>query len=192
MSTKEQPGPFDGMVKAAPDEPVFTLRAHDPIAPDRIHDWVELKRKSIRKAHADGEISDAKRKLELIQCKEAEEIAWQMVSWRKGEHATQADLVEKMDQEASYSGHKASDAERVARKQYEAIKRAVTLIQNGIAAINAAGEDELATLGMASEVAEIASCRDRLAALSKHIAPKRASYHPGQELPEPFKGGNHE
>lgn len=44
MSTKMEPGPFDGMAKAAPDEPVFTLRAHDPLAPGLVHEWVRLRR----------------------------------------------------------------------------------------------------------------------------------------------------
>lgn len=187
MSTKTQPGPFDGMERARPDEPVFTLRAHDPLAAILVHEWVDRRRKAIREAHGREEISDAKRDLELIQCKEAEELAWQMAAWRKGELAEQAGELESEELPASsYSGHTSSEEEFKAREQYETIKAAGTLLQNAIAGINEASEERLITLGMESERAVLRACRDRVRAIAEHIAPKRASYHPGQPLPEPF------
>lgn len=44
MSTKDAPGPFDGMARALPGEPVFTLRAHDPLAPGLVLEWVDRRR----------------------------------------------------------------------------------------------------------------------------------------------------
>lgn len=41
MGTKTNPGPFDCYGKAADDEPIFTLRAKDPNAPDVICYWVQ-------------------------------------------------------------------------------------------------------------------------------------------------------
>ena len=35
--TKNEPGKFDCHAKAADDEPLFTLRAKDPIAPAMVH-----------------------------------------------------------------------------------------------------------------------------------------------------------
>jgi hypothetical protein len=186
MSTKEIPGPFDGMAKAQPDEPVFTLRAHDPLAPALIHNWVDLKRKAIREAYSAEEITKAKRELELIQCNEAEEIAWAMEAWRQGEHALQDVEPEEAAITSSYSGNVSSEEELAARNQYETIKRAGQLLQNGIANIHEASEEVLAPLGLPSERAVLLACRDRIKAVADHIAPKRASYHPGQQLPEPF------
>ena len=80
MSTKEEPGPFDGLERAEPDEPVFTLRAHDAFAAPLVHEWVRLRREWIIRA----DLSPEKEELELIQCREAEEIAWRMVDWRNG------------------------------------------------------------------------------------------------------------
>lgn len=40
MATKAQPGQFDCHAKAAPDEPIFTLRAKDPVAPFLVEIWV--------------------------------------------------------------------------------------------------------------------------------------------------------
>lgn len=39
MGTKNNPGAFDCYTKAGPDEPIFTLRANDPLAPDAVEDW---------------------------------------------------------------------------------------------------------------------------------------------------------
>lgn len=184
MSTKTIPGPFDGMARAQPDEPVFTLRAHDPLAPILIHEWVDRKRKAIREAFANEEITKAKRDLEFIQCREAEEIAWAMAAWRQGEHA--AEVEELQDLPEPEDAILSDDAELAARAQYEIIKRACQLLQNGIANIHEASEEALAPLGLPSERAVILACRDRLKAVAAHIAPKRASYYPGQQLPEPF------
>jgi hypothetical protein len=39
MGTKENPGPYDAMAKAEPDEPYFTLLARDPDASTLIREW---------------------------------------------------------------------------------------------------------------------------------------------------------
>lgn len=187
MSTKTMPGPFDGMMKAAPDEPVFTLRAHDPLAPILVHDWVDRRRKAIRERHANGEITDAKRDLELIQCREADELAWSMEAWRKGEHADAAAQIEKAEKaQESYSGVTLGEDELRAREQYHAIKRAGTLLSNAVAGIHEASEEVLSGLGMEHERAALMACKDRVRAVADHIAPKRASYHAGQTLPPPI------
>lgn len=39
MGTKNNPGQYDCYAKAAPDEPLFTLRAKDPLAPMLVRLW---------------------------------------------------------------------------------------------------------------------------------------------------------
>lgn len=39
MGTKLKPGQFDGADRAAPDEPMFTLLARDPSAPELVREW---------------------------------------------------------------------------------------------------------------------------------------------------------
>ncbi len=41
MGTKTQPGPID-CYSAAPDEPVFIIRANDENAPDAVRHWATL------------------------------------------------------------------------------------------------------------------------------------------------------
>lgn len=114
MSTKTEPGPFDGMARAEPDEPVFTLRAHDPLAPGLVHEWADRRRKAIREAFAREEITEAKRDLELLQCREAEEIAWSMDAWRKGEIAQIAEALEAEAAKPSHGGVTKSEDELAA------------------------------------------------------------------------------
>ncbi len=68
MGTKNDPGPYDCLSKAEPDEPIFTLLARDPIAPATIRSWAD-------RAEAAGE------KPEKVQ--EARRCASQMEVWRR-------------------------------------------------------------------------------------------------------------
>ena len=63
MGTKANPGKFDCHNKAADDEPLFTLRAKDPIAPQLVLIW-----KAIRcgeHSQADFHLRMAKQRWEL-------------------------------------------------------------------------------------------------------------------------------
>lgn len=186
MSTKTEPGPFDGMARAEPDEPVFTLRAHDPLAPGLVHEWVDRRRKVIREAFAREEITEAKRELELLQCREAEELAWSMDAWRKGEIAQIAEALEAEAAKPSHGGVTKSEDELAAKALYDAIRAACQLINNAVAGATDAATDHLAPHGFLHERAAILAVVDRLKAVSSHIGPKRASYAVGQPLPEPI------
>lgn len=43
MGTKRRPGRYDCHAKAAPDEPLFTLLARDPLAPGLVDLWAALR-----------------------------------------------------------------------------------------------------------------------------------------------------
>lgn len=47
MGTKRDPGQFDAWLAAEPDEPIFTLLARDPAAPDAILEWIRVRRQLI-------------------------------------------------------------------------------------------------------------------------------------------------
>ena len=74
MSTKNNPGPFNCYKAAAPDEPIFTLKASDITAPLVINFWANLYRE--RKEYA-GEFNErAKQKhAEALICAE------EMTTW---------------------------------------------------------------------------------------------------------------
>lgn len=72
MGTKDNPGDFDCYAKAAPDEPLFTLLARDPLAPAVVEAWADAR-------HTDalmrGNLADQK-VIEAYQC------AASMRQWR--------------------------------------------------------------------------------------------------------------
>lgn len=179
MSTKEEPGPFDGMVRAQPHEPVFTLRAHDVLAPGLVHEWVRLRRESLVRSS----LSPEKMELELIQCREAEEIAWSMKDWREG--TAPIEEVAEAKPVPNYSGNEHSAEELAAKRRYDVTKAACSVLNNAVSDLT----DAAATLepyGREGERATILAAVDRLKAVSAHMAPKRASYSVADPEPEPF------
>ena len=57
MGTKNNPGPFDHLAQAEPDEPIFTLRGCDPMAPMLVRMWAAQRWQE----HADPEmVADAR------------------------------------------------------------------------------------------------------------------------------------
>lgn len=179
MSTKEQPGAFDGMERAEPDEPVFTLRAHDALAAPLVHEWVRRRREAINTA----DLPDDKRELELIQCREAEEIAWRMVDWRAG--VSDAPAEAPTAKPLAYSGHASSAEELAAKRRYDTVKAATSVLHNAIGEVT----DAAATLepyGFAVERAVVLEAAGDLKAVAAHMQPKRASYSAADPEPEPF------
>jgi hypothetical protein len=76
MGTKENPGRFDCYAAAAPDEPIFILRANDPLAPVIVRFWAELYQDAKRRAGAWSNGSIA-RYCEAMDCSE-EMRAWKV------------------------------------------------------------------------------------------------------------------
>ena len=82
MGAKANPGSYDCYGAADDDEPLFTLRARDPLAPVLIRTWVEL-RKMTRPGT--GVLSrdrrrEAKKQIEARRC------AVEMEAWRKAHY----------------------------------------------------------------------------------------------------------
>lgn len=71
MATKEENfvDPQSCLNRAEADEPIFVLRAHDPLAPSIIRDWARLRRYA--RGPRDASAADA------------EDIALEMERWRK-------------------------------------------------------------------------------------------------------------
>lgn len=165
-STKAEPGPFDGMERAAPDEPVFTLRAKDVLAPDLIHTWVRQRREAIARA----DLHEEKRTLELIQAREAEALAWAMVDWRNGQN--EVPPVE-VAQPQRYSGSTMDADELAAKARFDRTKGACRQLNNSVAecteAVEALELSPADRLALTAAVEEIKS-------LAYLYEPKRAAY----------------
>ena len=70
MGTKQNPGEFDCYSKAEPDEPLFILRAKDPLAAGLVEQWAQ-------KAE-DNNLQEPRKITEARACAE------QMRAWRAG------------------------------------------------------------------------------------------------------------
>ena len=77
MGTKNNPGAYDCYQNAAPDEPVFTLRAKDPAAAAAIRFWMKVRYEMKKRAGEFDEREQAKQE-------EAERCAVAMEEWRNG------------------------------------------------------------------------------------------------------------
>jgi hypothetical protein len=171
MSTKEEPGPFDGLEAAEPGEPVFTLRAHDPLAARGVRLWCWMKRKIVLR---DRSLTDEERAGKLIKIREAEKIAENMEEWRTG----QADLVVPEAKEERYSGHTSSPEEIEAKRRFDIIKHAAERLHNAVAEVADAARalEELDAERYCSPAERLLSLSDDLKDLAMDIQPKRASY----------------
>jgi hypothetical protein len=92
-STIDEPGAFDALEKALPGEPMFPLLGRDECAPAAITEWCRLRRNRAMKLYGDSLNATDKELLvaELVQCKNAEEVALEMGEWRKAESTPVAD-----------------------------------------------------------------------------------------------------
>ena len=80
MGTKTDPGEFDCYGKAEPDEPLFTLRAKDPLAPVLVRLWCGLRAAMAETAE---DTSPARAAHETRKRREGLECARQMEEWRR-------------------------------------------------------------------------------------------------------------
>jgi hypothetical protein len=80
VSTKDRPGTFDALETAKPGEPIFTLQGGDPFTPPTILYWCELARADALKIR-----KKADREARLRKISVAEQIAWAMQEYQRGE-----------------------------------------------------------------------------------------------------------
>lgn len=171
IATKDSPGQFDGMERAKPGEPVFTLRAHDILAAPLVFDWVERKRAIIRAAteHEDEgkRMSPAKRQLELEQVRDAENIALEMIEWRRVKR--EPETVDELVAQPAYTGREPSRAEVRQKEQLAAMKEATARLDNAAASIS----DAIDALPRGT-----GAIKDELRALLKSVQTKADAIRP--------------
>jgi hypothetical protein len=168
VSTKDQPGAFDGMERAQPGEPVFTLRAHDVSSTELVLEWCARRRERIMAAN----LSDEKRAIELIQVRDAEEIAWAMDDWRKGRKDVPAEVP---SVSRSYAGNEMDESELEAKIKHDALKGAAGVLHNAVAEVTDIAL-LLRTMDKAGEALSLDNAVTLIKAIADAVQPKRASY----------------
>ncbi len=169
MNTKQQPGAFDVLAetKAAPEEPKFTLWGRDPLAPDLVREWAQKNRQRV---FASTDWTPEKRKLELMQSAEAEEIAWSMDDFRKGRRGDEAPKVS-----TSYSGNALGAAELAAKERHDALAGGARAIDNAIAESLEVAR-RIRDHGFFDQAVEIEMAAASLRTCAEAIRPARPSY----------------
>ena len=81
MGTKANPGQFDCYAAAADDEPLFVLRANDPLAPALVHEWAN-RYESAKVRELGGVVHN---RTGLEKSDEARVCAHAMRLWRKAQ-----------------------------------------------------------------------------------------------------------
>jgi hypothetical protein len=171
-NTLARPGEFDALEKARPDELIFPLLERDPDAPPSIHFWVDRRRRRARAEIADPDALKA----ELMQCTEAEFIAFEMERRQKGEDA------EAMPARASYSGESVEKPladqlmSKLRSQMGEADYRANNALELARRVHELGGIDD-AQLGHIVDVARVAH------AMALELSPHRAALLAESELP---------
>lgn len=169
-STLEQPGPFDALEKAMPEEPIFTLLGRDPCAPPTITEWARLRRNDAIKRLGDSKSREDKEalKAELIQCAEAEEVALAMADWRNGMPE------EILAERARYDGRVRSAEELDAAKRLKRLEGLLRNLRESAYQLCEA-KDGLAELGLVKDitVVDLGLMLTRINELADDLTPKR-------------------
>ena len=84
MGTKNNPGDFDCYEAAATDEPIFTLRANDPLAPGLVEIWAQQYDSLKHRYSVTGTITEEQRK----KIQEARQCAEAMRVWKREQQNT--------------------------------------------------------------------------------------------------------
>lgn len=179
-NTLERPGEFDALEKARPDELIFPLLERDPCAPPTIHHWVALRREKAR------EITDPdKLKAELMQCTEAEFIAFEMASRQRGGQA------EAVETRASYSGRatERSVVEVLMSKARARLGEADFHASESLDLLRQLAEHEAEHVAP-ELIEEAAKAQATLHRIALTLSPYRAQYLAEGELPLPEPGGD--
>lgn len=75
MGTKNNPGQYDCMGLALPDEPLFTLLARDQSAPGMVRQWAYEREREVR--------TGLKPEADMAMVEEARAVARDMEKWRR-------------------------------------------------------------------------------------------------------------
>jgi len=80
MGTKSSPGVYDCHAAAEADEPIFTLRANDPLAPGLVRGW------AMQRVHQIFQGMKPNRQEQWLKVGEAIQCAADMETWRMNRH----------------------------------------------------------------------------------------------------------
>ena len=133
IATLETASEFDALSKLRPNEPYFVLLGRDKLAYQRVVDWARENRLRALDEFERDVIGIERRDRELRKSTEAEEIAWSMREFKRG------DLERKAAGEPTvkaYSGHELPEETKLHDALMAARIRATGAVHNAIAELS--------------------------------------------------------
>lgn len=126
VSTKERPGIYDGLETAKPGEPVFVVQGGDLFGPPTVLHWARLARE------AGLEEVDEKKSARLLKkATAAEQVAWAMKAYQRGEASLPGRRATYLDSDPDEQAEAARDRRetliRGADKLYNSLAEALTV-----------------------------------------------------------------
>lgn len=167
VNTVAQPGPFDPLGRADPDQPFFPLMAGDEFAPGLVLEWADKTRRQARDI-----VDEKKRRRQFEKCNEAEEIAWAMQRWAKTGSAVDTHAA---PVRASYAGTAPIGDEHRWKEQ----------LALGAASLHNAAYHfvEAAAVLPPEQAAALEGAIETINRIAAAYSPKRASFAAQSELP---------
>lgn len=122
ISTKDTLGAYDAIETAKPGEPLFPIQGGDPFGPPTVLHWASLCRVA-----GMSEANEAKAHKLLRKASDAEQVAWTMQAYQRGEIAIEG-------KRAKYN-EEAEQPETQDRAEREAMIKGVGTLNNALALI---------------------------------------------------------
>lgn len=126
VSTKARAGPFDALVTAKPGEPIFVVQGGDPFGPPTVLHWARLAREA-----GLAETNRKRAKRLLRKATNAEEVAWAMQAYQRGETVAPAE-----EAPTYYSGNTATADAEAARERHAMLVKGCDKLHNSVAESN--------------------------------------------------------
>ncbi len=165
IPTKERLGTYDAIETAKPDEPLFPVQGGDPFGPPTVLHWAKLCREA-----GTLEEDKGKRAHLLTKASQAEDVAWAMQAYQKGE--AQAPVEVPMPTEAQPDDKPLSEAQLSTRA---ALIRGASTAHHATALVRGLAD----TLGdlqvLPAQRSELSRIGDCLARLAGEIEPRRGN-----------------
>lgn len=165
---------FDALSKLRPGEPYFVLLGRDRLAPDLVLKWAKDNRERALTEFSADKISLERRDRELRKSTEAEERAWSMREFKRG------DLERRATGQPTakfYSGHELPDETKNNDALQAARIRAAAALNGAVSEIHGVMQIIDAHFASEAELADIANvCRDMVESmrgLSEELKPSR-------------------
>jgi hypothetical protein len=171
INTIEQPGEFDVLTKLRPGEPYFVLAGRDTFAPPLVLEWAKNNRYRALEEGDAGKIDQDKLQDELRKSTQAEEIAWAMKAYKRGDRKPEAPASSR----PTYTGHELPEQTKHTDAVHSARLRAGSAINAAVAELAALADAwrKLGGVGVdyARDIEEIEI--PRLKELSADVTPTR-------------------